>query len=311
MHPLVLSEFHQSKRGLPWQLLLSLCASAFLQGFLGLPAVLVLLSPTVAAAIGVSTLSEEYSKGQLRFLYSMPISPTGLWCIKVLSGIVGASLFVAVVLLPALFIDRTLIKIPGLDELGFSPGPLISVFAGHAILAYAACLFTLGFCHVFGSVFAHAAKVFGLGRRSFWDVKAYVLEKNGRLARDLFQADQAPFMPAPRQDATDSSMILCWQADVSFLRTDAPENWFLLNLETGTQTPVLRLKGSDRSTYYDYRRSSRDGRSAMGFKTVRQGGRLSYCAFRQDLITSDFGEIPIYEGQGEVTCSYVDDSRVR
>src|SRR5438309_6794196 len=151
MHPVVLSEFHQSKRGLPWQLLLSLCASALLQGLFGLPAVLVLLSPTVAAAIGVGTLSEEYSKGQLRFLYSMPISPAGLWCVKVVSGIVGASLFVAVVLLPAVFISRPLMKIPDLDELGFSPGPLMAVFAGQAVLAYAAGLFTIGFCQVAGT----------------------------------------------------------------------------------------------------------------------------------------------------------------
>src|SRR5260370_5109630 len=70
---------------------------------------------------------------------------------KVFFGVVGASLFVAVVLRPALFIDRTLIKIPGLDELGFSPGPLIAVFACQAILAYAAGLFTIGFCQVVGT----------------------------------------------------------------------------------------------------------------------------------------------------------------
>src|SRR2546422_11734112 len=101
MHPIIFTEFHQSKRGLPWQLLIILLMSAFLQSIIGLPGVLLLLSPAGAAAMGVATFSEEYGKGRLRFFYSMPISPIGIWGIKVLSGIVGMSLFDAVVLLPA------------------------------------------------------------------------------------------------------------------------------------------------------------------------------------------------------------------
>src|SRR5260370_32214114 len=86
---------------------------------------------------------------------------------KVFFGVVGASLFVAVVLRPALFIDRTLIKIPGLDELGFSPGPLIAVFAGQAILAYAAGLFTIGFCQVVGTAVWVASLISFLTFRSY------------------------------------------------------------------------------------------------------------------------------------------------
>ena len=55
MHPIVFSEVHQSKRGLPWQLLLLFSVSAVLQYILGLPGVLLLLSPTALAAIGVAT----------------------------------------------------------------------------------------------------------------------------------------------------------------------------------------------------------------------------------------------------------------
>src|SRR5437773_3089994 len=106
MHPIVFSQFHQLKRSMGWQLLIILFLSAVLQSIIGLPAVLLLLSPAGATAMGVALFSEEYGKGQHRFFYSMPISPVSIWCIKVLSGIVGMSLFVAVVLLPALFIDR-------------------------------------------------------------------------------------------------------------------------------------------------------------------------------------------------------------
>jgi hypothetical protein len=390
-------------------------ASALLQSFVGLPAVFLFLSPSAAAAIGVGTLAEEYSKGQLRFFYSMPISPLGLWSVKVLSGIVGTSLFVAVVWLPALFIHRPLIEIPGSDELGLLIGRLVPVLAGQAILAYAAGLFTIAFCQVpttavllatlisiipfliyavvavaaglvvpdasdlglglalaslplwigayvlfrcrnpfvdqpwrwrgvaavfaglhalaaigvayaltlhpveltdpyrdgvyYFSVFGDDSKVFVLGRRGLWDVKAYVLDSNGRLARPLLHADQAlSLMPVPWREATDLPLILCRQENVSFRRTGGPQPLFLLNLDTGAQTPVSKPQWD--STSYHYSRPSRDGRSLMGFKTVRQGDRSADFAFRQDLLTSDFREIAIFEGRRYATCSYLDDRRV-
>src|SRR5437868_1754403 len=113
MHPIIFTEFHQTKRGLPWQLLVFLLASTVLQYFLGPLAVLLLLSPLFGTAVGVGTLSEEYGKGQLRFLYSLPISPRALWCVKVLSGIIGTLLFVGVVLLPCLLISRPALTLPG------------------------------------------------------------------------------------------------------------------------------------------------------------------------------------------------------
>jgi hypothetical protein len=417
MHPIVFSELHQSKRGLPWALLVLFSASALLQSFVGLPAVFLFLSPSAAAAIGVGTLAEEYSKGQLRFFYSMPISPLGLWSVKVLSGIVGTSLFVAVVWLPALFIHRPLIEIPGSDELGLLIGRLVPVLAGQAILAYAAGLFCIGFCQVtrtaillatlisiipflvyaliavdrglvlpsandlglglavaslplwigayvlfrcrnpfvdqpwrwrgvaavFGgfhvlavigvayaltmhpveltdpyrdgvyyfSVFADDSKVFVLGRRGLWDVEAYVLDSDGRLARHLFHADQAHYlMPERWREGTDSPLMLCRQENVSLRSADGPAKLFLVDLETGAKTPVNELSRSDRSESYQYSRPSHDGRYLFGLKEVRRGDRSTYSAFRQDIITSDFRETPILEGQRYATCQYLDDHRV-
>ncbi len=415
MHPIVFSEWHQSKRGLVWQLLLLLCASSVLQYLFGPLGVLLLLSPAVAAGIGVGTLSEEYSKGQLRFSYSMPISPAGFWCVKVLSGIVGTSLVVAVVLLPALFLDRPTIEVPGLEQMGFSTGTFVAILAGQAVVAYAAGLFSIGFCQVpatattlaavisaipflavlvaavgaqvvprgadlalglagaslplgigayvlfrcrnpfvdqpwrwrgiaalFGglhglavigvcyaltlhpaeltdpyrdgvydySVFGDDSKVFVLGRRGLVDVEAYVLDRDGGLIRDLFRTDRALFLrPTRWPDATDSPMILCWQTDVSLNRTNAPLK-FVLNLDTGAQTPV-RLPGeTDRGTTYQYRRPTRDGRSLLGIKEVRKGDRSAYAVFRHELTTSNFQEIPILESQGGTSFHFLDDRRV-
>src|SRR5690349_11558357 len=104
MHPVIFSEFRKALRGMAWQLLIFLFISFVLQSVIGLPAILLGIAPAGAMAMGISIFSEEYNKGQLRFLYSMPISPRAIWYITVLSGIVGIALFVAVVFLPAFFI---------------------------------------------------------------------------------------------------------------------------------------------------------------------------------------------------------------
>src|SRR5262249_17980028 len=92
--------------------------------------------------------AEEYSKGILRFFYSMPVSPRSFWCVKTISGIIGTCLFVTVVWLPALFMDKPLIEIVPSEELAMISGGLLVVLAGQAILAYAGGMFTIGFCQV-------------------------------------------------------------------------------------------------------------------------------------------------------------------
>jgi hypothetical protein len=48
----------------------------------------------------------------------------------------------------------------------------------------------------------------------------------------------------------------------------------------------------------------------MGFKEVHDDNHRSYSAFRQNLMTSDIREIPVFEGRGYPTCLYLDDRRV-
>jgi hypothetical protein len=415
MHPIVFTEFHQSKRAVFWQLLLFLGASAVMQYFFGPLAVLLILSPAAAVGIGVGTLSEEYSKGTLRFFYSMPIAPAGIWRVKVLSGIMGASLVVAVVCLPALFMDRPYFELPGSDRL--MTASLLPLLAGQAILAYAAGLFAIGFCQVpatanllgmlistippliyvfyavtselnapgvislglglaamslplwigayvlfrcrnpfvdqpwrwrgvaalFGgcyvlvtigvgyamhlhpaeltdpygdgvyhfTVLADDSGLLALGRRGLWDVEAYVLDREGRLDRHLFHADRALYlMPDSTLKTPDSSMILCRQHNGPPRGNGGSYTMFLLNLHTGAQTAVSQPEKSDPHTYHINQLLSRDGRSIIGFKVVHQGDRTSYSAFRQDLITSDVREVPVFEGEGHTSCFYLDETRV-
>jgi hypothetical protein len=47
----------------------------------------------------------------------------------------------------------------------------------------------------------------------------------------------------------------------------------------------------------------------LGFKENHEKDRNSYAAFRQNLLTSDVREIPIFEGRGYPTCLYLDDRR--
>jgi hypothetical protein len=171
MHPMVLSEFHVAKRGMAWQLLLLLSVSVALQWLMGLPGVFLLLSPTIAA-IGVASLAEEFSKGELRFLYSLPISPLAFWCTKVIAGVLGISLFVGAVLLPALFVGQPLIGTQRLEELGLSSGGMIAILIGQAVLSYAAGLFTIAFCQVANTAVALAAIISYLPSLAYFVVVA-------------------------------------------------------------------------------------------------------------------------------------------
>jgi hypothetical protein len=161
------------------------------------------------------------------------------------------------------------------------------------------------------SIFGNDPKVFCLGRRGYWDVEAYVLDSNGRLAQHLFHVDQAEHLrPEPWLEDTKSPLVLCYQADVSFRRTGPSRSWsFLLNLDTGAKTPFKHKEG-DRNTTYNYLRPSADGHSVLGYKQVYQDRRYRYSVLRHEMVSSDIREIPIFEDEGSATCHFLDDRRV-
>lgn len=53
----------------------------------------IVLLPNVASGIGMGTFSEEYQKGKMRFLHTLPISRSVIWFVKVAAGILGAFFF--------------------------------------------------------------------------------------------------------------------------------------------------------------------------------------------------------------------------
>jgi ABC-type transport system involved in multi-copper enzyme maturation permease subunit len=100
MHPVVIAEVQQSRQHIAKALVLLLVICLGLRLTLGsrgvLLALLVVL-PNWAMGLGLGTFAEEITKGQFRFLYSLPVSPRSIWFVKFVSGLVSALLFAAFV----------------------------------------------------------------------------------------------------------------------------------------------------------------------------------------------------------------------
>jgi hypothetical protein len=106
MNPIIVSEFYQSIRSLKVVLLILLIIAAlkYFMGDLGMILVVGLGLPNFLNALGLGTLSEEFTKNLFRFIYTMPVSRTKIWLVKFCSALVGAVLFVAVMSLIVLYL---------------------------------------------------------------------------------------------------------------------------------------------------------------------------------------------------------------
>lgn len=93
IHPILISELFQTRRGLV-KALLFVCGSAALLRYLGMKELIwFILLPNIASGVGIGTFSEEYQKGQLKFLFSLPVKRLHIWIVKILFGIVGTLFF--------------------------------------------------------------------------------------------------------------------------------------------------------------------------------------------------------------------------
>ncbi|MBI4027006.1 MAG: ABC transporter permease [Verrucomicrobia bacterium] len=91
--PLAILEWHQFRQGFLHALLVIGGAAIALRYFnFGLLISLVLL-PNVASGIGMGTFNEEYQKGKMRFLHTLPIPHSAIWFAKVTAGLLGVVFF--------------------------------------------------------------------------------------------------------------------------------------------------------------------------------------------------------------------------
>lgn len=106
MNPIIVSEFYQSIRSLKVVLLILLIIAAlkYFMGDIGVILVVLLGLPNLLNALGLSTLFEEFSKNQFRFIYTMPVSKLKIWLVKFCSALTGAVLFVGVMSVIVLYL---------------------------------------------------------------------------------------------------------------------------------------------------------------------------------------------------------------
>ncbi len=154
IHAVVLAEYHQTKRHILAVMLvvfLVTLAVRMLVGLGGVACVALVLIPSGCLGIGVGTFSEEFSKGQLRFLYAMPVSRLSVWSIKCASGVLG-------MILLALSVGLALVLAGGADEqelqaweiLLFLDVSVLDVglpYLAWAFYAYASGMFCVMMCH--------------------------------------------------------------------------------------------------------------------------------------------------------------------
>jgi hypothetical protein len=150
MNPIIVSEFYQSIRSLKVVLLVLLIIAAlkYFMGDIGVILVVLLGLPNLLNALGLSTLFEEFSKNQFRFIYTMPVSRLKIWLVKFCSALVGAVLFLAVMSLIVLYLPCA----------GYAPkfAPLrtlhlwsyVPIALGICFYAFVVGLFSVSFCLV-------------------------------------------------------------------------------------------------------------------------------------------------------------------
>lgn len=151
MRGIILAEFHQTLRSYPKAIATVAAAVILLRlftGSFGSLLILLILLPNIAVGIGVGTLSEEYTKGQLRYLYGMSVRPIQLWIVKLVSGVMGVFEFAALIglliwLVPPLVGNDTM---DPLEALGIGLWGAVAVILAFSVFAYSAGLAAMSVC---------------------------------------------------------------------------------------------------------------------------------------------------------------------
>lgn len=171
MNPIIISDFYQSKRA-AFKVLgfLGVVFSAvhYFFGYSGSVVCMALLLPSISNTIGLGTVGEEYTKGQFRFIYTMPIRRSRIWLVKLCYGIFGIALLWSMALLIVRFCPSRKGGADFLSNLPISVGYLmIASFVG-CLYSYFAGLFCMGiFFSVMGASIAGVIAAY-LPLIAFW-----------------------------------------------------------------------------------------------------------------------------------------------
>ncbi|MEO0587853.1 MAG: hypothetical protein AAF078_09450 [Planctomycetota bacterium] len=150
MRGMILLELQQSIRSYRTSLLIIIPMVAIMKLMTGpsgpwAPFAIVLWS--TASTIGVGTLGEEYSKGQLRYLFATGIRRRTVWIVKLTSGILGV-LTAAAIIGPVAWIVPSPLPVDGVDliiALNMTPIGGIACILSLGLMAYATGLAAMGF----------------------------------------------------------------------------------------------------------------------------------------------------------------------
>ncbi|MEM8494147.1 MAG: ABC transporter permease [Planctomycetota bacterium] len=142
LHPMVPAEFWQSVRSLPKAIGVQLVMAAgarLIFGDTGLVITWLIVMPNLAMSVGMGMFSEEYEKGQLRYLYGWPIRRGAIYGIKLVSGL----LFIATMIGTQWLFDALWPGPPVADVLAQVPWPQLTV-PSMVLLSVGFAMYTMG-----------------------------------------------------------------------------------------------------------------------------------------------------------------------
>jgi hypothetical protein len=151
MHPVLTAEIQQTRQHF-WKALLlmgGLCLLLRLtMGSFGVLIGFIIVVPNFATATGLGTFAEEFTKGQFRFLYALPVSARSIWIIKLISGIVGTLEFAAVAaavyfIAPGPEVDAALEK---LQLFGLSVGKIFALGGALSLYGFSSGMLAITMC---------------------------------------------------------------------------------------------------------------------------------------------------------------------
>lgn len=150
-HPIVIAEYHQTKRHILLSsvvLIVIVIAMRFFLGASGVALGLFFFLPTISLQIGIGTFAEEFSKGNFKFLYALPVSRFSIWAVKCVSAILAILVFSLVCLVVFLgFPDESIIEARALlQDLDITPSIIGAMVAAHALYSCMAGMFSITMC---------------------------------------------------------------------------------------------------------------------------------------------------------------------
>lgn len=146
MHPVILTEYYQTKRQI-LRVFAFYVGIIMLFGFLDMAWVIfVVFVPSMAAGFGQGMFQEEYTKNEMKYLFSLPVSRNSIFLVKLLSGLGGCLVFIAAGC-AALYLST---DISQLEEISRTFGvgflPTVGAWLVYCLYCFFGGMLAMGFC---------------------------------------------------------------------------------------------------------------------------------------------------------------------